>query len=160
MLKRSFSPIADDFTKTLILGSLPGDKSIQQNEYYAHPQNRFWKVIRQLFDRPNAFSYEEKINLLIQNRIGLWDVCADALRSGSMDLAIKDEHPNEIYDFLNKHPGIKQIVFNGQKAQHLYLRHFKKKEGINYVCLPSTSPANAKTDLANLVRHWRIIISD
>lgn len=160
MLKRSFLPIADNFTRTLILGSLPGDKSILQNEYYAHPQNRFWKVIRQLFNQPHASSYDEKINLLIQHQIGLWDVCAEAVRTGSMDLAIKDEQPNQIDDFLDEHPGIAQIVFNGQKAQHLYLRHFKKKAGIKYICLPSTSPANAKTDLANLVRHWRIIISD
>lgn len=160
MLKKSFSPIVNSSTKVLVLGSLPGDTSLAENEYYAHPQNRFWKVMRHLFDRPDAVDYTDKIQLLLDNGIGLWDVCAQASRPGSMDLAIKGERPNAITTLLNQYPAIRRIVFNGQKAYHLYLRHFEKRADISYVCLPSTSPANAKINLENLVVHWRIIASD
>jgi hypoxanthine-DNA glycosylase len=160
MFKKSFPPIINSFSQTLILGSLPGDRSIAQNEYYAHPQNRFWKVISHLYNRPEASSYTEKINLLLDNRIGLWDVCAEALRPGSMDLAIKDEIPNPIEALLQEYPAVRQIAFNGQKARNLYERYFEKKESISYICLPSTSPANAKMNLENLIHHWRIITSD
>ncbi|MDQ1149979.1 hypoxanthine-DNA glycosylase [Sphingobacterium zeae] len=77
-----------------------------------------------------------------------------------MDLAIQDERPNPIAELLETHTSIKHIIFNGQKAYSLYLKHFDKKEGIIYSCLPSTSPANAKSNLENLIAHWRIIISD
>ncbi|MGE8292481.1 MAG: DNA-deoxyinosine glycosylase [Sphingobacterium sp.] len=160
MLKRSFLPLVNASTKTLILGSLPGDKSLELNEYYAHPQNRFWKVIRHLYNSPDATNYVDKINLLVDNGIGLWDVCAEASRPGSMDLAIKDESPNPIIALLEANPAIKLVVFNGQKAHNLYLKYFKKKENITYICLPSTSPANAKTNLEKLIVHWRAIISD
>lgn len=160
MLKRSFLPIVNANTKTLILGSLPGDRSLEQNEYYAHPQNRFWKVIRHLYNSPNTTDYIDKVNLLLDNGIGLWDVCAEASRPGSMDLAIKDEHPNPIIALLEENPAIKLVVFNGQKAYNLYLKYFEKKENVQYLCLPSTSPANAKTNLEQLITHWRTIISD
>ena len=160
MLKRSFLPLVNANTKTLILGSLPGDKSLEQNEYYAHPQNRFWKVIRHLYNSPDATNYADKVNLLVDNGIGLWDVCAEASRPGSMDLAIKDESPNPIIALLEANPTIKLVVFNGQKAHNLYLKYFEKKENITYICLPSTSPANAKTNLEKLIVHWRAILSD
>lgn len=160
MLKRSFLPLVNANTKTLILGSLPGDRSLEQNQYYAHPQNRFWKVIRHLYDSPNTTDYIDKVNLLLDNGIGLWDVCAEASRPGSMDLAIKDESPNPIIALLEANPGIKLVVFNGQKAYKLYAKYFDEKENIRYLCLPSTSPANAKTNFEQLVTYWRTIISD
>ena len=160
MLKKSFLPLVNTHTTTLILGSLPGDRSLEQNEYYAHPQNRFWKVMRQLYNRPHATDYSEKVNLLLENGIGLWDVCAEASRPGSMDLAIKDESPNPIIALLDANPTINRVVFNGQKAYNLYLKHFEKRDHVTYICLPSTSPANAKTNLEKLIAHWRILISD
>ncbi|MDR6736040.1 hypoxanthine-DNA glycosylase [Sphingobacterium sp. 2149] len=160
MLKRSFQPIVSSTTQILILGSLPGDKSLVENEYYAHPQNRFWKVIKYLFNAPEPISYTERIGILLRNNIGFWDVCAEASRPGSMDLAIQNERPNAIAELLETHTSIKHIIFNGQKAYSLYLKHFEKKAGIIYSCLPSTSPANAKSNLEDLIEHWRIIISD
>lgn len=160
MLKRSFPPLVNSQTKVLILGSLPGDTSLEKNEYYAHPQNRFWKIFNFLFHTGDTANYTEKINLLLKNNIGLWDVCAEASRPGSMDLAIQHERPNQIIELLKNYPSISQIVFNGQKAHNLYLKHFDKRADIIYRCLPSTSPANAKSNLESLIEHWRIIISD
>ncbi|KKO90406.1 MULTISPECIES: DNA-deoxyinosine glycosylase [Sphingobacterium] len=160
MRKKSFLPLVNSATETLILGSLPGDKSLAENEYYAHPQNRFWKVIKYLFNVPEKTGYKENVELLLENNIGLWDVCAEASRPGSMDLAIQNEVPNPIDELLQTYPAITQIIFNGQKAYSLYLKHFSKREDIKYRCLPSTSPANAKSNLENLIQHWRIIISD
>ncbi|QRY60172.1 DNA-deoxyinosine glycosylase [Sphingobacterium siyangense] len=160
MRKRSFLPLVNSTTEILILGSLPGDKSLAENEYYAHPQNRFWKVITSLFNAPGQTNYTEKIDLLFKNNIGLWDVCAEASRPGSMDLAIQNEVPNQIVELLEAHPKITQIIFNGQKAHSLYLKHFNKREDIIYRCLPSTSPANAKSNLENLIKQWCVIISD
>ncbi len=160
MHKKSFPPIVNSLTRTLILGSLPGDRSLAQQAYYAHPQNRFWRIFIQIFNASASMDYSDKVNLLLENGIGLWDVCAEASRQGSMDLAIQNERPNQIIELLTKYPSITQIVFNGQKAHNLYLKHFEKKEGIIYRCLPSTSPANAKSNLESLIEHWRIILSD
>ncbi|WP_286587682.1 DNA-deoxyinosine glycosylase [Sphingobacterium sp. N143] len=160
MLKKSFPPLISTSTHTLILGSLPGDKSLAQQEYYAHPQNRFWKIIKHLCQAPEVTQYTDKVSLLHRNGIGLWDVCAEASRPGSMDLAIKDESPNRITELLEEYPSITKVIFNGQKAHNLYLKHFMKKKGVRYLCLPSTSPANAKTNLENLIEQWRIIISN
>lgn len=158
MLKQSFSPVQNKEIQVLILGSLPGDKSLQAQQYYAHPQNRFWKLIQQIYNINDFHSYEEKLNTLLENKIGLWDVCAQAKRKGSMDLDILEEIPNDLYVFFSQHPQIHTIIFNGQKANKVFEKHFKKTDQYQYYTLPSTSPANAQYSLEKLLREWQVIL--
>lgn len=157
MLKQSFAPIIPNHPRILILGSLPGDLSIAKDQYYAHPQNRFWKVLFALFEQEFTTDYSKRITLLHQQQIGLWDVCASALRPGSMDTAISEVIPNPIPHLLDEHPTISKFFFNGQKAQKLFDKYFKKEATISYITLPSSSPANAQFSIDKLLLHWEII---
>jgi len=157
MFKQSFTAIIPQNAKILILGSLPGDLSIVHDQYYAHPQNRFWKVLFALFEQEFTTNYFEKIALLHQQQIALWDVCASAIRPGSMDTAISEVIPNSINQLLEEHPSITTVIFNGQKAQKLFDKYFRRQENLNYITLPSTSPANAQFNLERLLLQWEII---
>lgn len=157
MFKQSFLPIQNNDIEVLILGSLPGDRSLQAQEYYAHPQNRFWKLIQRIFNITDFHSYSEKLNILLENRIGLWDVCAQAKRKGSMDLDILEEIPNDLTTFFSQHPHLYTIIFNGQKARKVFDKHFKKADQYQYYTLPSTSPANAQYSLEKLLLEWQLI---
>ncbi len=159
MLKKSFSPIVPSASKLLLLGSLPGDRSLATQEYYAHPQNRFWKILATLFSRPLPKDYSEKLRILQEEKIALWDVCETAQRVGSMDTAIIAEIPNAIDQLLDEHPTIKAICFNGQKAEKLYDKYFARKKNIQYITLPSTSPANASFNQSRLLEKWDAISS-
>src|SRR5690606_39957549 len=111
MFKKSFAPIIPATSKLLILGSLPGDRSLQQNEYYAHPQNRFWRTLTLLFDKPFPIHYAEKMHLLHQHHIALWDVCKAAIRKGSMDMDIMEEQDRKSTRLNSSHVKISYAVF-------------------------------------------------
>lgn len=153
-LKSSFPPIADKEINILILGSLPGEKSLEMQQYYAHPQNRFWKVVACITNSNLPINYEEKLALLRENKIGVWDVVHSAKRIGSLDVNILDEIPNDLEGFIANHPNLKTIAFNGSKSQKLYDKYFKRNPNIKYLALPSTSPANATYNFERLCESW------
>jgi len=156
-IKTSFPPIANAETSILILGSLPGDKSLEFQEYYAHPRNRFWRVIAELTQSNLPHTYQEKVELLLQNKIGLWDVVQSAKRTGSLDVNIVNEIPNDLEGFLENHPNLKIICFNGSKSHKLFNKYFKPKATLSYLALPSTSPANASHTFESLFKKWKEI---
>jgi len=158
MLKQSFSPILPQSPCILILGSLPGDLSIAAHQYYAHPQNRFWKILFHLFDEPFSIDYQNRKDLLLKNHIALWDVCGSATRKGSMDVDIKEVSPNGILQLLVEYPTIQRVFFNGQKAAHLFDRHFERTPEILFQTLPSTSPANAQYSFERLLEEWKVMV--
>lgn len=158
MFKKSFLPIVPLHSRILILGSLPGDRSLAAQEYYAHPQNRFWKILHSLHNKELPTTYAEKLSLLALARIALWDVCQSAQRRGSMDTDIMAEVPNPIPTLLQENPSIETIYFNGKKAQLLYDRYFERFAHISYHTLPSSSPANASFNEKRLLAHWTIIL--
>lgn len=158
MLKKSFAPIVPDNSRVLILGSLPGDRSLTENQYYAHPQNRFWKTISVLFNTALPTIYSERVALLHREGVALWDVCEMAFRKGSMDTDIMQEVPNKIPELLADNPSIKAVFFNGLKAQKLYDRYFKRDPGLQYITLPSTSPANASFNQERLLEKWQPVL--
>ncbi len=143
--------------KVLILGSLPGDRSLKENQYYAHPQNRFWPVITTILNNEAAINYSERIELLQTNSICLWDVCKSANRPGSMDTDILEVVPNNIIHLLDQYPSISAILFNGQKARQLFDRYQTCYKELQYITLPSTSPANARFHRAHLIQAWSIL---
>jgi len=113
---QSFAPIVDNESEILILGSVPGVRSLEMKEYYAHPQNVFWKIIFQLFNQELTTDYHKKIELLKTNHIALWDVIESCERKGSIDSSIKNEAENDILQLLKSYPTIKMIFCNGQKS--------------------------------------------
>lgn len=158
MYKQSFDAIIPHDSQLLILGSLPGDLSIANDQYYAHPQNRFWKILFSLFKEEYSSTYSQRIAFLHRHHIALWDVCATAIRPGSMDTAISDVVPNAIPQLLHQHPTIRHIFFNGQKAQKLFDKLLDRDPLLRYHTLPSSSPANAQFSLQKLTEQWQIIL--
>lgn len=154
---KSFLPKINKNSRILILGSMPGVKSLEMQQYYAHPQNRFWKLTGLLCKCPDmaSFEYDKRIEILLDNGFALWDVIKTCKRSGSLDSNIYDEVPNDISGLLKKHKSIKTLILNGNKAYSAFKKHFPAliKE---YKCLkmPSTSPANARYRLENLYEEW------
>lgn len=156
-LKNSFPPIANEKTEIMILGSLPGEMSLELQQYYAHPRNRFWRVIAEITRSEIPQNYEEKLQLLQQNKIGVWDVVQTAKRIGSLDTNILDEVPNDLESFIVNHPKLKVIAFNGAKSRALFDKYFVRKTNLKYFALPSTSPANASFTFEKLCENWRRI---
>ena len=148
-------PIGSLMPKVLILGSIPGDKSIAMQQYYAHPRNRFWDIIAEGLQVELPQHYHMKVELLLQHHIALWDVAHQAERKGSLDSAIRHVVPNHLDHFIENHPSLCAIAFNGNKAKEIYQRHFNKRQGIHYFELPSTSPANASYSLERLYNSWK-----
>ncbi|MGV8945509.1 MAG: DNA-deoxyinosine glycosylase [Lutibacter sp.] len=157
--KTSFNPISNLETNVLILGTIPGDKSLELGEYYGHSSNRFWKIISTITNNDLPLTYSDKKELLLKSKIGIWDVAHRANRKGSLDSAIKDEEPNDLGSFISKHKNLKVIAFNGKKSQALFDKYFDRKSKIKYIYLPSTSPANTSIDFDNICKLWRQILT-
>lgn len=136
---QSFPPIADANSKILILGSMPGMVSLKRQEYYAHPQNAFWKIMERLFNVRFANDFNSKKAFLLEHHIALWDVLQSCEREGSTDAKIKNEIPNDITAFLSRYSNIKAVFCNGNKAMTSFKKHFPEFYPMAHL-LPSTSP--------------------
>ena len=161
---RCFPPIARRDATTLILGSLPGRKSLEMQQYYAHPHNAFWKLIGVIFGSDGAITYAQKVRMLTRHRVALWDVLAAAERPGSLDSSIVPASAlaNDFEGFFRAHSSIRRVFFNGRKAEEIFRRRVlptlgARFAGIRYECLPSTSPAHAGMPLAEKLERWRRI---
>lgn len=156
---QSFAPVCDGHSRILILGSMPGASSLAEQQYYAHPQNRFWRLLALLFDAPVPQDYAAKLALLRQNRTALWDTLARCERDGSLDSDISGEQPNDILGLLAEHPQIRAVFCNGGKAAAVFKKHFagKMPPGVKIYYFHSTSPANARMSLADLAAEWQAV---
>ena len=158
---KSFKPSVDNNSKILILGSMPGIKSLAEQQYYAHPQNRFWKVMGRICKTPDLheLDYNKKLEVLLNNNIALWDTIKSCTREGSLDSDIQNEIPNDIRKLLKKYPNIKTICLNGNKSYSSFIKYFPDlSEKYNCCKMPSTSPANAKYNLNMLINEWKITL--
>ena len=153
----SFEPVYDKDSEILILGTLPSVKSRENNFYYGHKQNRFWKVLATLLKEPLPETIEEKKAMLLAHRIALWDVIQSCDIKGSSDSSIKNVQPTDIGMILEK-TNVTQIYANGNKAGQLYKRYQFPVTGIEATVLPSTSPANAAWSFDRLCEAWRVIL--
>ena len=152
----TFEPIFDKNSEILVLGSFPSVKSRENNFYYAHPQNRFWRVVASVYSCPVPKTVEEKKNMLLSNKIAVWDVIKSCEITGSADSKIKSVIPNDLSEILSV-ADIKKIYANGKTAQSLYNKYIKNSTGFDIISLPSTSPANAAYSLEKLIKEWKII---
>ena len=154
----SFPPIIDKESKILILGSIPGVKSLEMQQYYAHPQNKFWKIIFELFNEKFTTDYKERIEILEKHHIALWDVIDTCERKGSLDSEIRNEEANKIEELLQNFPNIKAIFCNGQKSHKNLQKILGKKFRLPIIVLPSTSPAYAGLSYFDKLKSWYIIL--
>lgn len=161
---RGFPPIAAPDARVLILGSLPGRMSLARQQYYAQPQNAFWRIMGTLFGAGPELPYEERKVRLVAHQVALWDVCKAASREGSLDAAIDTASviPNDFRSFLRAHPAIELICTNGGTAtrlfQKLVLPGLPATSRVAPVHpLPSTSPAHAAMRFEQKLERWRVV---
>jgi len=151
MSKTAFKPIIDTDAEILILGSMPGEQSLRQQEYYANPRNAFWKIMADVFNQTKPLTgYQEKINLLKLNKIGLWDVFESCEREGSLDSNIKNGIVNDFDGLFKKHPKIQLVLFNGGTSYQSFKKQLSMLQGITHQVMPSTSPAHTMPYIAKL----------
>ncbi len=159
----AFPPLAEKNAKTLILGSMPGVRSLEENRYYAHPRNAFWQIISDCFGGSRD-NYAEITNHLLEAKLALWDVLLHCERPGSLDTNIKRDTIvcNDFEAFLSKHRSIHTVLFNGKTAQALFKKHVQNQPFFLQLepkpvlhGLPSTSPAMASLSYAEKLAIWR-----
>ena len=153
-----FGPFYQPDSEILILGSFPSVKSREEAFYYAHPQNRFWRVFAACFGEEIPQSLSEKHTLLTIRKIALWDVIEECEITGSSDASIKNAVPTDI-ERLIENTAVRRIILNGKTAERCFLR-FHKDFPLPAVTLPSTSPANAAWSLERLIEIWRPALID
>lgn len=158
----SFAPIARPDACILILGSMPGGASLEAQQYYAHPRNLFWLFIAVILKAPSDLPYQARLQLLLDHKIALWDVLQECVREGSLDSAIKHEAPNDFVNFLNAHPHIHTVFFNGQKSRKSFKKYVLPSldlihHPLSFITLPSTSPANASQKYDMKLSKWHQI---
>lgn len=159
---KSFAPLAASDAKLLILGSMPGEASLQAGEYYAHPRNAFWPIMGHLFGFDPSVPYAERVGSLIVAKVAVWDVLASCHRVGSLDSEIDDTSVsvNDFESFFRQHPQIQKVFFNGAKAEHSFRKWVTPTlPGLDLVLqrLPSTSPANASFSFEKKRQAWEAI---
>lgn len=160
--KQGFPAIIDDNSRILILGTMPGQESLKRQEYYANPRNQFWKIIGSIYSFDPELEYKERLNLLQQHHLALWDVLESGQRKGSLDQAIQDPQPNDFTELLGRYSQLRLIAFNGQPAARLFERNVRQKQTlpqlatIKQIVLPSTSSA-AAIALGTKINKWRQI---
>lgn len=163
--KTGLPPIVWDDSRILILGTLPGETSLQLQQYYANPRNQFWLILSHVYAAAVPATYPEKLAFLRRHKLALWDVAHSAQRPGSLDSAIKHEIPNDIRALTRDHPNLSVAVFNGTKAETLYHRHIESKRTSqslfkHMILLPSTSPMRGKNvlSLEAKIERWHVLV--
>ena len=154
----TIKPVFNSESKVLILGTIPSPKSREAMFYYSHPQNKFWKVMANILKDKVPENNEEKRDLMLKNKIALWDVLASCKIKGAADESIEEPVPNDI-NLILKGADIKAVFTTGTKAFSLYKKHCLKDTGVEAIKLPSTSPANCRFyNLEKLIEAYRMIL--
>ncbi|UXU86949.1 DNA-deoxyinosine glycosylase [Burkholderia sp. S-53] len=152
---QGFGPVVGPNTHTMILGSFPGEASLDAAQYYAHPRNQFWRLLGTVLGEHglHELAYEERLERVLTHGIGIWDVLAACHREGSLDSAIRNAEPND-FDSLREHaPLLKRVCFNGKTAGRF--ADVIGRAGYETLVLPSSSPANAMLSFEQKLVQWR-----
>lgn len=156
---QGLAPVSLPTAKVLVLGSMPGAVSLQQQQYYGHPRNAFWPIITELTGVVADLPYQQRLQALTSKGIALWDVIASCERVGSLDSAIRQEQVNDFSTFFSQHPQLQAIAFNGAKAAQSFTRHVLPLQcvpsAVSLLTLPSTSPAHATLSFADKIQQWQ-----
>ena len=155
-VEHPFGPLFDGNSRMLILGSFPSVKSREQQFFYGHPQNRFWKVIAALYGQEEPRTIPEKRTLILSHGLALWDSIASCVITGSSDATIREVRANDLRIILDHSP-IERIFCNGRKSHEMYERYIQPVTGREAAGLPSPSPANAQWSLEKLIAAWSVL---
>ena len=154
MRKTGFAPILDVRSEILVLGTFPSEKSLEKNEYYAHSGNQFWKIISAICSSEQPTQYDDKIRLLLNHQLGLWDVYRSVVREGSADVDIKDAKVNDFRSLIIKYPNIKGVLFGSKGAETVFAQSFPDLyETMPHLTAFSPSGAYAKK-LSEKINNW------
>ena len=166
MRAEGFPPVSRRDACVLMLGTLPGPESLRQRQYYAQSRNAFWRILGELVGAGPELPYSRRLEVLIEHRIALWDVCAAAERVGALDAAIRPASvvPNDFAAFFREHPAIELVCFNGQTAADLYRRRVIPGLPVEFAAieqrvLPSTSPAHAAMAFERKLERWQMALT-
>ncbi len=152
--KRAFAPVVDERTRVLILGSLPGEVSLAERRYYAHPRNLFWHLVGHVLGQDLAgFDYEARLGALLEAGIGLWDTVASARRAGSLDAMIREPEHAPLAELAARLPSLRAAAFNGRKSASIG-RPQLVEAPLALLDLPSSSPAYAALPLTRKEQLW------
>ena len=156
-VKRAFDPVVDANTRLLILGSLPGDASLKAAQYYAHPQNAFWRLVGGVIDRDLvALPYPDRLETLKAAGVGLWDVIARATRPGSLDAAIREAETADLNTLVDRLPQLRAVAFNGATSARIGRRTLVPGPDLGLIDLPSSSPAHTRS-LESKATAWSVL---
>lgn len=158
MRKTAFPPIVDHNSRILLLGTMPSEESLRKQEYYGHKSNQFWKIIFSLYNKPLSLNYRERVALLLEKGIALWDVLQSCEGEGSADSNIRNEETNDFGHLFAEHPQIKHIFFTSRKAEEFYKKHVGFQKNITYATLPSPSTAYASMTFIQKLERWQSIL--
>jgi len=159
-LKQGLLPIIGSAPVVLVLGSFPSARARAAGAYYANPQNHFWPIIEELFGIPRVLPYPERVRLLAERQVALWDMVDSCSQEGSMDSTIQEPALNDVRGLLAAHPTIRLVAANGRTAERFLKRSLGgmgPPPGVTVVSLPSTSPANARESFQKKVLRWQVI---
>ncbi len=152
-------PVIAPGCRVLLLGSMPGQVSLEKREYYAHPRNDFWPIIFSLLQLPLPFDYQKRQDLILKRGIALWDVLKTCQRNGSSDSSIRAGELNDFSTLFNRNNSIRAVFFNGKKAGDLFnTRGGYLPRGTNSFYLPSSSPAHTISRREKLEAWKRILV--
>jgi TDG/mug DNA glycosylase family protein len=152
-------PVTGPLPRTLILGSFPSQLSLRHTEYYGNSRNHFWKILGTLLGFDADLPYLQRIAILTQHHVALWDVVASCERPGSADARISVPVLNDISGFVAARPTLRLIALNGSTAARFYAR-IAAGITVPSVVLPWTSPANARVSFDEKVTRWSVILED
>ncbi|MBN8476929.1 DNA-deoxyinosine glycosylase [Sulfuritalea sp.] len=154
MILHGLPPVIDARARVLILGSFPSTASLAAQQYYAHPQNQFWRIVGAVIGQPlKDMDYAARLAAAQAAGIAIWDVFASCARAGSLDSAIRDAVPNPLAELKKSAPALRRICFNGRTAA----KRIREVEAMGFVAvvLPSTSPAHAGMSFGEKLACWR-----
>lgn len=160
-----FGPVADEQSRVLILGSMPGVASLEKHQYYGHPRNAFWPIMGELFGTGPELEYQQRLHSLLAQRVALWDVLMSCRRPGSLDADIQSgtEQANDFSTVIGPGSRIGAVFFNGMTAHKMFMKHVAAtiddlRERCDLVRLPSTSPAHAAMSYDEKLQEWGRIL--
>ena len=153
----SFPPQIYKDSRVLILGTMPGVRSLQEQQYYAHPQNLFWRIMFAVLEEERTDDYSEKLEMLRTDKIALWDTIETCTRKGSLDAAIRNEEQNDVAQLLSEFPNVRAVFCNGQKSYKNTLKLLGEDSTVRIFAMPSTSPAYAVMSFEEKLAKWSIL---
>jgi hypoxanthine-DNA glycosylase len=152
------APVVSPRTAVLVLGSFPGARSLALGQYYAHPQNQFWRILQGIWPaQPQPPDYAGRLGWLLARGLGLWDVYAACEREGSLDTSIRNAQPNDFAALARQLPGLRALAHNGGESW----KHARHAAGLGLPVhkLPSSSPANASWSFDRKLAAWRDVFT-